>query len=227
MIDGTPLMASTKIRTGRRSGPPISFRKTAHSEAERHRDHDRRGRPARACRRWRAQRRPSWPVDSGPRELLRLREEVPRQRVDALDEDVAEDQRRAARPSGQRGRRDDHRHRPVAGHHVGRRARGRPASRCTRKATYQQISEPDRRPRAARAGRASQTSENDDSAAAGQDAGVASVPNDRGRRGRSVSAGSGAGPSPAVVAARGARWPSDLHPRAGARPAHDDRGARC
>ena len=30
MIEGTPLIASTKIRTGRRSGPPISFRNTAH-----------------------------------------------------------------------------------------------------------------------------------------------------------------------------------------------------
>ena len=30
-IVGTPLIASTKMRTGRRNGPPISLRNTAHS----------------------------------------------------------------------------------------------------------------------------------------------------------------------------------------------------
>ena len=92
-MEGTPLIASTNIRTGRRQRPADLVQEDRAQEAERHRDQARRGRPARACRRSRAPRRPRWPATSGPTNCLGLREEcatcspwMP------FDQDVAEDQ---------------------------------------------------------------------------------------------------------------------------------------
>ena len=110
-IDGIALIASTSMRTGRTSVPPISLRNTAVANPERHRDQRRDARPAPACRRSRATRRRGVAGSSGPTLRLVLGEEVRAQRVIPLrdhadhdrDERDEHDERRRSRRACARG----------------------------------------------------------------------------------------------------------------------------
>ena len=100
--DGRPLMASTKMRTGRRHLLRDLVEEHGGGQTERQRPAGAPGRPARACRRSRARRRRRWPASaaSTPRWSWMKNDEP--QRLDALDHDVADEPHAAgsaARPA--------------------------------------------------------------------------------------------------------------------------------
>ena len=211
--EGRPLMASTKIRTGRAQRLRISLRNTAVRKPSGTRDQRRPGRPARGCRRWRARRRRPWRLDERPDELAGLGEELEPQRVAApLHDDVADEQheRHDAAPALPTRRRPSSIRSSAA---PGRPARGRPASRCRgRRGTSRRRSQPapstgvslEDQPGRARTR---------DSARPASDAGVAAARNDpagAGRRGRVA----GGGAACAMARRRRCAWPSDLDPDA-------------
>ena len=95
-IDGIALIASTIMRTGRASRPPISLRKIAVEIAERHREQRRDADHLERADDARAEPPPSVAGLSGPTSALVLGEELRAERVEAAGDRV----RRRSAPSG-------------------------------------------------------------------------------------------------------------------------------